>query len=74
MKKNNPPSGNDLSEETAICEITKSNIESVNQAPKDISNLNLRAWLHIEALLRQTKAEKEKRNCLKSIWSRIGDA
>jgi len=74
MKKNNTTPGNDLSEETAIREVVESNIESVKHAPKDPSNLNLRSWLHIESLLRQTKAEKEKRNRLKSMWGRIADA
>ena len=73
MKKINTSTGGALSEETVIREVIESNIESVKQAPKDIS-LNLRAWLHVESLLRRTKEEKEKRSRLKSVWGRIGDA
>lgn len=72
MKKSNTSSGNNLSEEAAIREVAESNIESMKHAPKDPSNLNLRSW-HIESLLRQTKAEKEKRNRLKKLWGGNGE-
>lgn len=74
MQKNHTPTGNDLSEESAICEVFENNVESLQHAPKDLSKLNLRAWLYIENLSRQTKEKKEKQHRLKRMWGRIGDA